>query len=273
MAQQIQSRNGTASAWTSANPVLMAGEIGAETDTGRFKIGNGSTAWNSLAYAIGMTWRGTWSSSTAYNVNDVVFLSGTSYIAILAGTNQNPSTATTYWSIMAQAGTNGTNGTVGGSTGAVDNAILRADGTGGVTLQNSLVTIDDSGNVVGMGSTSTVKDSTGNTYQVGYRQMPQNSQTGSYTLALSDDGKHIYCNSGSTATITVPTNASVSFPIGTVINIVNLHSGNVTISTTGITMYQANSSNTGNRTLATKGVCAMVKIATDTWIISGAGVS
>jgi hypothetical protein len=51
MAVQIQLRNGTAAQWTSANPTLAVGELGAETDTGKFKIGTGSTAWNSLAYA------------------------------------------------------------------------------------------------------------------------------------------------------------------------------------------------------------------------------
>jgi hypothetical protein len=47
---QIQVRRGTASQWTSANPTLAAGEQGFETDTLKLKIGNGSTAWNSLAY-------------------------------------------------------------------------------------------------------------------------------------------------------------------------------------------------------------------------------
>ena len=50
MAVRIQVRNGTASEWTSANPVLMQGEIGLELDTNKWKIGNGSSAWNSLAY-------------------------------------------------------------------------------------------------------------------------------------------------------------------------------------------------------------------------------
>jgi hypothetical protein len=50
MAIQIQFRRGTASEWTSANPILAVGEMGIETDTNLFKIGNGSTAWNSLAY-------------------------------------------------------------------------------------------------------------------------------------------------------------------------------------------------------------------------------
>ena len=51
MAQQITLRKGTATAWTSANPTLAAGEPGFETDTGKFKIGDGSQNWNSLSYA------------------------------------------------------------------------------------------------------------------------------------------------------------------------------------------------------------------------------
>lgn len=47
----IQIRRDTAANWTSTNPTLAAGEQGFETNTGKFKIGTGSTAWNSLLYA------------------------------------------------------------------------------------------------------------------------------------------------------------------------------------------------------------------------------
>jgi len=53
MPVQIQIRNGTAAQWTSANPVLAAGEVGIETDTRKQKFGDGTTAWNSLSYAGG----------------------------------------------------------------------------------------------------------------------------------------------------------------------------------------------------------------------------
>ncbi len=52
MADLIQIRRDTASNWTSANPVLAQGELGAETDTSKIKIGDGSTAWSSLSYLI-----------------------------------------------------------------------------------------------------------------------------------------------------------------------------------------------------------------------------
>jgi hypothetical protein len=46
----IQLRRGLSTQWTTANPVLFQGEIGLETDTRKFKIGDGTTAWSSLPY-------------------------------------------------------------------------------------------------------------------------------------------------------------------------------------------------------------------------------
>lgn len=55
MATIIQMRRGTAAVWAEVNPVLAAGEIGVETDTLKIKIGDGVTAWNSVAYYMGAT--------------------------------------------------------------------------------------------------------------------------------------------------------------------------------------------------------------------------
>lgn len=49
----IQNRRGTAAEWLTANPTLSSGEIGVETDTLKFKIGDGVTAWADLKYAGG----------------------------------------------------------------------------------------------------------------------------------------------------------------------------------------------------------------------------
>lgn len=64
---QFQFRRGTAATWTSANPTLASGEMGLETDTAKFKIGTGSTAWNSLAYGglVGPTGPGVPTGGTA----------------------------------------------------------------------------------------------------------------------------------------------------------------------------------------------------------------
>lgn len=49
----FQLKRGTAAAWTRVNPILQQGEPGYELDTGKMKIGDGSTPWNSLSYFKG----------------------------------------------------------------------------------------------------------------------------------------------------------------------------------------------------------------------------
>ena len=53
MAIQIQFRRGTAAEWTAANPTLAVGEMGLETDTGKFKVGTGLATWTALSYSSG----------------------------------------------------------------------------------------------------------------------------------------------------------------------------------------------------------------------------
>lgn len=52
MATRMQQRRGTSAQWISANPVLAAGEIGFETDTNQFKMGDGVNTWTNLAYFV-----------------------------------------------------------------------------------------------------------------------------------------------------------------------------------------------------------------------------
>lgn len=59
MTSRLQNRRDTASAWTSANPTLAAGEMGLETDTGKWKMGDGAIAWNSLPYSYNAGAQGT----------------------------------------------------------------------------------------------------------------------------------------------------------------------------------------------------------------------
>ena len=49
---QIQIRHDTAQNWASKNTVLLTGEQGYEEDTGRIKVGDGTTTWNNLPYLI-----------------------------------------------------------------------------------------------------------------------------------------------------------------------------------------------------------------------------
>lgn len=111
------------------------------------------------------------------------------------------------------------------------------------------------------------------TNAVGYLNIPQNAQTGSYTTVLSDAGKHIYHASGAgTATYTIPANSSVAYAIGTVISFVNLSATAVTISNSD-TMYLGNFGTTGSRTLGQYGVANALKVASTTWIITGTALT
>ena len=80
------------------------------------------------------TWRGTWSSSTAYGTNEVVLYNGTSYIAVANNQNVIPSSDSTKWNIMARAGAEG--GSIGSmedtqlSSSVSDMAILAYDNNG-----------------------------------------------------------------------------------------------------------------------------------------------
>jgi hypothetical protein len=64
-----------------------------------------------MSKLLNQLFTGAWSSSTAYTIGDIVTLSGSSYICITNHTNHTPPNAT-YWALLAQAGTNGTNGEV-----------------------------------------------------------------------------------------------------------------------------------------------------------------
>lgn len=98
----------------------------------------------------------------------------------------------------------------------------------------------------------------------------QNVQNGDYTLVLSDAPKHIYKASGGAGeTITIPANASVAFPIGTAIPIVNQGGGTLSIAITTDTLTLEGDGATGTRTLADDGIATILKVTATAWMISG----
>lgn len=122
-----------------------------------------------------------------------------------------------------------------------------------------------------LNAASTVSDTgTIATTSVGFRGVPQNAKTAAYTLALTDNGKHISITTGG---IVIPANASVAFPIGATIAIYNDSATVQTISITTDTLRQAGTANTGTRNLEGYGLATLVKVSATTWVISGAGVS
>jgi hypothetical protein len=112
------------------------------------------------------------------------------------------------------------------------------------------------------------------TCNIGYLEVPQNSQSASYTAVLADSGKQIFHPStdNNARTFTIPANGSVAYPIGTVLTFVNM-ANTVTIAITTDTMYLAGTGTTGSRSLAAYGVATAVKMTSTTWLISGTGLT
>jgi hypothetical protein len=114
------------------------------------------------------------------------------------------------------------------------------------------------------------------TDSVGFRNIPQNSQSTAYTLVLTDAGKHILHPSADTTarTFTIPANSSVAYPIGTAITFINQNgAGVVTIAITTDTMRLSAAGTTGSRTLAANGSATCIKITSTEWLISGSGLT
>lgn len=92
------------------------------------------------------------------------------------------------------------------------------------------------------------------------------TQTASYTLVLADKAKVVEMNVGSANNLTVPTNASVAFPVGTQIHIVQIGSGQTTVvAPSGGTINTA----TTLKLRAQWSAATLIKRATDTWVLVG----
>ena len=99
------------------------------------------------------------------------------------------------------------------------------------------------------------------------RTLPQNAQSGSYTATAADVGRFI----NTTAGVTI--NAGV-FSVGDNVTIYNNSGSTITITQgTSVTLRQAGTSNTGNRSLALRGVCTVLCVASNEFVINGGGLT
>jgi hypothetical protein len=103
-------------------------------------------------------------------------------------------------------------------------------------------------------------------YSVG-NQAVENAQTGTtYTLVLTDAGKMVTLTNASAITLTIPTNASVAFPVNTRIDILQYGAGQVTVGGAGVTL---NSSGSRKKLTGQYSGASLWKKATDTWVLIG----
>ena len=91
--------------------------------------------------------------------------------------------------------------------------------------------------------------------------------TTAYTLVLGDAGKYVTLSNAASITLTIPTNASVAFDVGTVVNVVQLGAGQVTIA--GAVGVTVNSEGSKLKLKGQYAVASLLKTATNTWVALG----
>ena len=129
MAVQILFRRGTSAEWTSANPTLGSGEPGIETNTGKIKVGDGTTLWNALPYAAGLESLRLQDLSdvagTSPSTGQVLKWNGSAWAPAADATGGGADGNTTY-TISAETATGGVNLRLTGSDSSADNVKLTA---------------------------------------------------------------------------------------------------------------------------------------------------
>jgi len=222
--------------------------------SGAYNLGTAIRSWLNITALSGTI--GPPSSGVAWSVNGVA---NSNAIAVIS-----PNTAGQSFGMAIVAGTNASDYCARFlNAGSVD--ILRIFGDGGVTIGAP------AGGSFGGGTINVQSDIILNGVQI-YAGIPLNNQSSNYVLALGDASKCV-AQANAAGTVTIPTNASVAFPIGTVISIYNDTSGNITIPTAGDTVRFGSTGASGTRTLAQNGLATILKLKTTTWVISGSGLS
>lgn len=141
-------------------------------------------------------------------------------------------------------------------------AYLYEDGSGNIAITNNITAGGSVTATTTVTAGTSVSDSIGNV-----RSVPANSQSSSYTLQATDNGKFISITTGG---IIVP---SGIFSVGQVVSVYNNSGSSQTISASGTTLRLVGTATTGNRTLSSYGLATILCVASNTFVVTGGGVS
>ena len=195
--------------------------------------------------------------------------SGVKLSGSTSGTTQILSAATAGTSVITLP--TGTDTLVGkATTDTLTNKTLTAPvissitNTGTITLPTATTTL------VGTDTTDTLTNKTLTDPKI---NQSINAQTGTtYTFVLSDNGKFLTASNASAQTYSIPTNASVAFPVGTSIDLIQIGAGQVTVTavTSGTTTILSNAGTAASpKARAQYSAMTCKKVATDTWYVIG----
>jgi hypothetical protein len=248
MSTRMQQRKGTAEQWTSINPILASGELGWESDTNKFKMGDGVNSWANLGYFIDQT---TLNTSLGDYV-EIASLGTANNAATLDGTANVPASqlgnvdftgyATETYADTAESDAVSTANSytdsavaalVDSSPAALDTlnelaAALGDDADFATTVTNSIAAKADASHTHAISDVTSLQT----TLDAKASLTPSvNAKTSGYTLTAADKGEVI--TASGTFSITVP--GSV-FSAGDRVDIVNIGTGVITISGSGATI-------------------------------------
>jgi hypothetical protein len=245
MTSRLQNRRDTAANWTTNNPTLAQGEIGYETDTGKFKIGTGSANWTTLGY----TQNGTVTS-------------------IVAGTGLSGGTITSTGTVALSTPVSVANGGTGISSFGTGVATFL--GTPSSANLATAVTDETGSGVLVFGTSPTIATPVITNPKI---TLTYTAKTAAYTFVSGDEGGVFSMNNAAAQQFNIPVDATFNFAIGTQFNVFWLTGagqptiGAVTPGTTTVISTGATSATPKLRVANSMATC--LKIAANSWIVTG----
>jgi hypothetical protein len=312
MAVTIKLRRGTTAQWSAANPILALGEVGIDTDLDQFKVGDGATAWSSLAFTTppinSPTFTGTPTAPTAAAGTNTTQIATTAFVSTAVSNlvDAAPTTLDTLNELAAALGDDANFATTITNSIATKQpidadltAIAALTGTSGFLKKTAADTwsLDTStyaplssptftGTVVlpsttSIGNVSSTElgylDGVTSSIQTQLNAKANSTPTLSfitgttnYTLVLADANTIKQVEVVSDMTITVPSDASVNFPVGTKIDFIRgaeLGGGEVTFVGSGASIF---SEGNKKRISAQWQAASLVKFFANKWVLVGA---